>query len=207
MRLIRDRSSIVAARKIRRTVDGAGPTRPQDWSSRNDQRGRHAPRSRQPQNRPILHQAPHLATQPNWPAPPILRRKVAILPCNFTTDAMSLAVALVPVLIDGRQIKRTYSEIVASLIRGGLPESEDPRFKLKPLHESGRIVVLVDNVDPANLNHVNFLTTLRQDYPKARLIVAVKMPFVDTQRLRPVIGIEDSDFLQLRTLTRGNSEC
>jgi hypothetical protein len=125
------------------------------------------------------------------------------LTMQFHQEPLSLDMAYVPVLIDSRQIGRSYSAAVASTIRGGLPESDDPRFKLRPLYESGRLVVLVDNVGPGNTNHINFLTTLRNEYPKARLIVAVKMPFVDTQRLKPVIGIKEFDFLQLGTLTRG----
>ena len=46
-------------------------------------------------------------------------------------------------------------------------------------------------------------TGIRSQYPKARLIVAVKMPLVDTQRLRPIIGIDDFDYVQVGTLTRG----
>lgn len=122
---------------------------------------------------------------------------------RFHQEPLALETALVPVFIDGRQIRRSYSAAVASTLRGALPENEDPRFKLRPLHESGRLAVLIDNIEPGNTSHVAFLSTLRKEYPKARVIVAVKMPFVDTQRLRPVVGIDEFDFLQLRTLTRG----
>jgi hypothetical protein len=128
---------------------------------------------------------------------------LSYLTMRFHQEQLTLETAVVPVYIDGRQIRRAYSPAVASTIRGRLPESEDPRFKLRPLHESGRLAVLIDNIDPGNTGHVAFLTTLRKDYPKARVIVAVKMPFIDAQRLRPVIGIDEFDFLQLGTLPRG----
>ena len=128
---------------------------------------------------------------------------LSYLTMRFHQAAADLDLAVVPVLIDGRQICRAYSAVVELIIRRSLPESNDPRFKLRPLHDSGRIAILIDNIDPANTTHIALLTTLRKDYPKARLIVAVRMPFVDTQRLRPVVGIDDFEFLQLRTLTRG----
>lgn len=89
-----------------------------------------------------------------------------------------------------------------SHLRNGLPDSTNPQLKLQPLHDHGRLVVLIDNVDPANKAHQSFISAIQQTYPKARLIVAVKMPFVDTQRLRPLVGINKFDFMQLRTLTR-----
>src|SRR4051794_22765534 len=98
---------------------------------------------------------------------------------------------MVPTRIDGRAIRGSYCAVLASTLRAGLPESTDPRFKLQPLHDAGRIVVLIDDFDPANRIQIDFLTAARNTYPKARLIVAVKMPFVDTQRLKPVIGIEE----------------
>jgi hypothetical protein len=128
---------------------------------------------------------------------------LSYLAMKFHQEPLSFAAACVPVLIDSRHIRKSYSAAVASIIRGALPESDDPRFSLRPLHDDGRLVILIDNIDPGNINHVNFLTTVRKDYPKARLIAAVKMPFVDTQRLKPVIGIDTFDFFQLRALTRG----
>ena len=124
------------------------------------------------------------------------------LTVRFHQDPLSLETAQVPILVDTRHIRGSYQAAVAATLRRHLPETHDVRLKLRPLHDSGRIVLLVDNVDPGNADHVGFLRSVRSDFPKARIIVAAKIPFVDTQRLRPVVGIDDFDFLQLRTLTR-----
>ena len=127
---------------------------------------------------------------------------LSYLTMQFHRDPLALDSALVPIFIDSRQVRGSYSAAVGSTLRRGLPESGDNRFKLQPLHDSRRLVVLIDNVDPSNTDHIAFLTSLRREFSKARVIVAAKMPFVDTQRLRPVIGVEKFEFLQLRSLTR-----
>ena len=116
---------------------------------------------------------------------------------------LTLDAPIVPIFIDGRQIRRSYSAAIASTLRAGLPESTDPRFKLKPLHDIGRLLIVVDNTDPSDTSHFEFLGAVRSEYPKARLIVSVRMPFFETNRLRPVIGLKDYEFLQLSSLTRG----
>jgi len=128
---------------------------------------------------------------------------LSYLALQFHHECLNLGIAMVPSFIDGRRIRAAYPAIITSTLRAGLPESDDRRFKLQPLHDSGRLVVLVDDVDPSNTVHINFLSGIRSQYPKARLIVAVKMPLVDTQLLRPIIGIDDFDFVQVGTLTRG----
>jgi hypothetical protein len=121
---------------------------------------------------------------------------------RFHEEPLALDAAAVPIFIDARHTRGTYEAAVTSILRRGLPASDDNRFKLQPLHESGRLVVPIDNIDPGNATHVDFLTTLRTVFPKARLIAAVKMPVVDTQRLRPIVGINEFEFLQLASLTR-----
>ena len=122
---------------------------------------------------------------------------------TFHNDCVSLPKAMVPSVIDARNIKGAYPAVLESTLRSGLPDSTDARFKLEPLHDNGRLVLLIDNLDPSNKLHIDFLTATRSAYKKARMIIAVKLPFVDTQKLRPVLGIEHFDFCQLKTLTRG----
>jgi hypothetical protein len=49
---------------------------------------------------------------------------------------------------------------------------------------------------------VDFVATLRASYSKARLILVAKLPLIDMQRLKPVVGLADFDFYQVRTFTR-----
>jgi predicted phosphodiesterase len=125
------------------------------------------------------------------------------LTIQFHRECLSLPLAVVPSLIDGRRIRDSYPALVTSTLRGGLPDSNEPHLKLQPLHDCGRLVVLIDNIDPSNTIHHTFLQAVRKQYPKARLIVAVKMPFLDTQHLTPVLGIEEVVFGQISALTRG----
>jgi hypothetical protein len=47
------------------------------------------------------------------------------------------------------------------------------------------------------------LVLLRTHYPKARLIVAAKLPLLSADHLMPVVGIEDFIFVQIRPQNRG----
>ncbi|WP_157088507.1 hypothetical protein, partial [Bradyrhizobium jicamae] len=111
--------------------------------------------------------------------------------------------AIVPAFIDGRRIRASYEASIASTLRAALPESDQRQFKLGPIHDDGRLLVVIDDVDPTNNLHIGFLTAIRQYYPRARLIVAVKLDLINTDSLRPAIGIEKYDLLQVETLTRG----
>jgi hypothetical protein len=124
------------------------------------------------------------------------------LAMQFHQECLNLKVAMVPSVIDGRRIKAAYPAAITSALRSGLPDSDDRRFKLQPLHDGGRLAVLIDDIDPSNNVHIAFLSLIRSMYPKARLIVAIKISMVDTQRLRPIIGIDEFDFVQVETLTR-----
>jgi hypothetical protein len=64
-------------------------------------------------------------------------------------------------------------------------------------------VVLIDNFDPAAPSQLTTLGLLRTHYPKARLIVAAKLPLLLADHLMPVVGIEDFIFVQIRPLNRG----
>jgi hypothetical protein len=88
-------------------------------------------------------------------------------------------------------------------MRDALPESEDRRLKLGPLHDSGRLIIIVDDVNPEKPAHVSFIKAVRNLYPQARLIVAIKLNLLDTDRLRPIIGIDHYDLLQITALSRG----
>ena len=68
---------------------------------------------------------------------------------------------------------------------------------------SGRLVILIDDVDPANSEHVSVLRQLGISYPKARYIVAAKMPNLPGDHFLPVVGIEGFTFVQVMSLNRG----
>lgn len=121
----------------------------------------------------------------------------------FHKECVAISKAAVPCVLDARTIKGAYPAIVESALRGGLPDSSDARFKLRALHDSGRLVLILDNFDAGNEGHFEFVQAVRELYPKARMILLTKMPFIDMQRLKPVVGIKEFDFYQVRTLTRG----
>jgi hypothetical protein len=121
---------------------------------------------------------------------------------SFHSECLNLPKAVVPVFLDARRIRATYEATITTTLRGALPESDQRQFKLTPLHENGRLVILVDDVDPANNRHISYLAGIRQYYPRARLIVAVKLDLLNTERLRPVVGIEKYDLLRVGTLSR-----
>jgi hypothetical protein len=127
---------------------------------------------------------------------------ISFLAIMFHKECVALPKAVVPCVIDARTIKGAYPAVVDSALRGGLPDSSDARFKLRPLHNNGRLVLLLDNLDPSNKIHIDFVSAVRSSYPKARLVLLAKLPFIDMQRLKPVVGIADFDFYQIRTLTR-----
>jgi hypothetical protein len=91
---------------------------------------------------------------------------------------------------------------MSASLRAALPESDQRQFKLGPLHENGRLVILVDDVDPSNNQHIAYLAGIRRHYPRARLIVAAKLDLLNTDRLRPAIGIDKYDLLRVGTLPR-----
>jgi predicted phosphodiesterase len=125
------------------------------------------------------------------------------LTIQFHQECTNIPVAVVPTFVDSHRIRGAYAAVVTSTLRSGLPYSDEPHLKLQPIHDSGRLVVLVDNIDATSTAHISFLQAVKKQYPKAQLIVAVKMPFLDIQRLRPVLGIEGFLFAQIGTLTRG----
>jgi hypothetical protein len=127
---------------------------------------------------------------------------VNFLAIMFHKECVAIPKALVSCVIDARTIKGAYPAVVDSTLRGGLPDSSDARFKLRPLHDNGRLVLLLDNLDPGNKIHVDFVSAVRSTYPKTRMILVAKLPFVDMQRLKPVVGIDDFELYQVRTFTR-----
>jgi hypothetical protein len=128
---------------------------------------------------------------------------LAFMAMAYHEECVNLPKAMVPAFIDARRIKGSYEASVNKVIRDALPESEDRRLKLGPLHDSGRLVIIVDDVNPEKPAHVSFIKAVRNLYPQARLIVAIKLNLLDTERLRPIIGIDNYDLLQIAALSRG----
>jgi hypothetical protein len=64
-------------------------------------------------------------------------------------------------------------------------------------------VVLIDNFNPAEPSQLVILELIRTHYPKARLIIAAKLPLLLGDHVKPVVGIEDFIFVQIRPLNRG----
>jgi Calcineurin-like phosphoesterase len=127
---------------------------------------------------------------------------LSLLAMKFHSDCLTLPRAVVPLLLDARRFRGNYEASMSASLRAALPESDQRQFKLGPLHENGRLVILVDDVDPSNNQHIAYLTSIRQHYPRARLIVAAKLDLLNTDRLRPAIGIDKYDLLRVGTLPR-----
>jgi hypothetical protein len=127
---------------------------------------------------------------------------VNYLAIAFHRDCIAIPKATVPCVLDARAVKGAYPAVVETTLRSGLPDTADLRFKLRAVHDNGRLVLLLDNFDPGDEGHIDFVKAVREFYPKTRLILVAKLPFVDMQRLKPVVGIKDFDFYQVRTLTR-----
>lgn len=127
---------------------------------------------------------------------------LSYLAMKFHTECLTLPKAVVPLFIDARRVRAAYEASITATLRGALPESDQRQFKLASLHENGRLVILVDDVDPSNAQQIAFLEGVRQHYPRARLIVAAKIDLLNTEHLRPVLGIEKYDLLRIGTLSR-----
>jgi 3',5'-cyclic AMP phosphodiesterase CpdA len=127
---------------------------------------------------------------------------ISYIAMEFHRRCYDLDVAMVPAVLDARKVK-SYKAAITAALRGALPDSDDPRFKLQALHDANRLVVLVDDLDPTNQDQVAFIVSLRASYPKARLVTIAKLALLDIQGLRPVIGGGEFDYLQLRELSRG----
>lgn len=124
------------------------------------------------------------------------------LTMKFHSDCLTLPKAVVPLFLDARRFRSTYEASVSAVLRSALPESDQRNFKLASLHENDRLVVLIDDLDPSNNQQTAFLAGIREYYPRARLIVAAKIDLLNTDKLRPVIGIEKYDLLRIQTLPR-----
>lgn len=128
---------------------------------------------------------------------------LAYIAMAYHEECPTLPKAMVPAFIDGRRIKGDYEAAVNKALRDGLPESEDRRLKLGPIHDSGRLVIIIDDINPEKPQHVSFIKAARVLYPRARLIVGIKLNLLDTDRLRPMIGIDNYDLLHIAALSRG----
>lgn len=128
---------------------------------------------------------------------------LSYLVMRIFSECVNLPKAMVPAFLDGRRIRASYEAALASTLRAALPESDDRQFRLGPLHDSGRLIVVIDDIDPTSNAHLSFLSGLREHYPRARLIVGVKLDLLNTERLKPSIGIEKYDLLRVETLSRG----
>jgi hypothetical protein len=109
---------------------------------------------------------------------------------------------IVAAMFDARRL-RHYPARISRAIKGSLPESSDPSLKLQSLHEGGRLVLLVDDFDPADAAHANSLEALKSEFPKARLIIAAKLArFIAEDYTRPNINIDKFIFLQVKPFNR-----
>ncbi|UYO41489.1 metallophosphoesterase [Rhodopseudomonas palustris] len=127
---------------------------------------------------------------------------LSYLTIQFHTECRTLQKALVPLFIDARRIRGTYEASVTSTLRSTLPENDDRRFKLKTLHDTERLVILIDDLDISNSQHTEFIASLRKFYPRARLIIAMKFDLIDTERVRPKLEIDDYELLLIGPLSR-----
>jgi hypothetical protein len=126
------------------------------------------------------------------------------LTMEFHRQCAKLPKAKVPALIDARLLKsRPYEASIANILRGALPDSTKPSLRLQSLHDCGRLVVLIDDFDPADQIHIVSLQFLSTHYPKARLIVSAKIPLLPGDHVIPVVGLDEFLFLQLKPLNRG----
>lgn len=117
-------------------------------------------------------------------------------------NCASLPKPVVPVVLDARKL-RAYPNAILGAIRGEIPDSDDPSLKPIPLHDAGRLLIIVEDFDVSSVTQVDSMKLLIKEWPRAKLVVVAKMPFIVPDRLRPVLGIDDFKFLQLRPMNRG----
>jgi hypothetical protein len=112
------------------------------------------------------------------------------------------AFPVVPALLDASRLK-PYSANIASAIKGSLPETSDPSLKVQPLHDGGRLVLLVDEFDPGDEAHDRILKILKSEFPKARLIIAARVaPLLSEDYIRPDLKLDEFVFLHLKPFNR-----
>jgi hypothetical protein len=109
---------------------------------------------------------------------------------------------MVPCIIDARLL-RSYEASITGAIKSALPDTDDLALRLRSLHDSSRLAILIDDFDPANDNHVQNVRALTGFYPKARLIIIARLPLLSSDHLLPVVGVDDFIFVEMRPLTRG----
>ncbi|MCW2282753.1 putative MPP superfamily phosphohydrolase [Rhodoblastus acidophilus] len=110
--------------------------------------------------------------------------------------------ARVPAIVDSRKLK-SYEASITSTIRASIPDSNSPSLKLLPLHDAGRLLILIDDFDVANLEHMDSLKVMYSTYPKAKFIITAKLPLFKGDGLKPILGLEKFIYLQMQPLNRG----
>jgi|GEM_PF-4095162 len=86
------------------------------------------------------------------------------------------AVPRIPVYIDVRETK-PYPAAVLKSIKSGLPDSEHQQFGWKAREFDHPFLVLVDNYNPNQDEHLTWLQATYKLLPKARFIICAKSPF------------------------------
>ena len=111
--------------------------------------------------------------------------------------------AQVPVLIDAKKLQ-PYRGRIDAVLRAGLPESNEQRFKLQSIHDSGHLTILIDDFEPAEHGEKTTLTAITNFYPKARIIVVAKLPAIYLNNVEPIVGLVEPTLVQIRPLKRRN---
>jgi hypothetical protein len=127
---------------------------------------------------------------------------VRYLTMQFHEKCLELPKAAVPALLDARNL-RPYENSITGFLKSAIPDSDEKSLKLPSIHDCGRLVVLIDNFNLAEPSQLVILELIRTHYPKARLIIAAKLPLLLGNHVKPVVGIEDFIFVQIRPLNRG----
>jgi hypothetical protein len=78
---------------------------------------------------------------------------VRYLTMQFHEKCLELPKAVVPALLDARNLE-PYENSITRFLKSAIPDSDEKSLKLPSIHDCGRLVVLIDNFDPAEPRHL-----------------------------------------------------
>jgi hypothetical protein len=84
---------------------------------------------------------------------------VRYLTMRFHEMCLDLPRAVVPALLDARNLRPYENSITASL-KSAIPDSNEKSLKLSSIHDCRRLVVLIDNFDPAEPSQLVILDVI-----------------------------------------------
>lgn len=120
---------------------------------------------------------------------------------NMYENCAELAFPQVPCLLDCRHLKDYDSNITAFVSRG-IPKSSEKSLTLENIHNAGRLLIVIDDVDPGDELHIRIIKRVCFIFYKAKVIFGVKAPNVLTRTFVPKIGLNNGTLVQASEFNR-----